>query len=803
MNNRDQAQQLVSQMTLEEKAGLCSGKNFWQLKGVERLGLEPIMVTDGPHGLRKQAGSADHLGLSQSVPATSFPTASASACSFDRDLLRRMGVALGEKCVSENVAVILGPGANIKRSPMCGRNFEYFSEDPYLTGEMAAALIDGVQSQGVGTSLKHYAVNNQEKRRMTSDSVVDERTLREIYLTGFEKAVRQSQPWTVMCSYNKINGTYASDHEELLTRILRDEWGFEGLVVSDWGAVNARVAGVRAGMDLQMPGPDNSSDEAIVEAVRSGDLSETDLDRVAVRITELILKGQAGKDNPVHSDSDHNMLAAEIARQSAVLLKNDKGLLPLNGDERVAVIGQMAQTPRYQGAGSSRINPAYLDNALDALKADGVQVDYAQGYNLSDNAVDEKKIDEACQLAANCDVAIVFAGLPDAYESEGFDRTDLAMPESHDRLIEAVTAVNSKTIVVLQCGAPVVMPWQERVAAILIMYLGGQAGGQATSDLLLGKANPSGKLAETFPQKLEDCPSTPWFGGEGNAVHYREGLYVGYRYFDTAKVKPAFPFGFGLSYTTFDYSDLTVESLGSYKFRVSANITNDGQVAGSEIAQLYVRCKAPAVFRADKALKGFAKVHLEPGETGTVTFELDQRSFAYYNTKAKGWCIEGGDYEILLAQSSDTVRLSETIQLDGDGQEQLLLADYKDLTDYRKPSVPFKVRDAQFEQLLGRTPPDGIRKPGEAYTVNSTLSDIQKTLIGKYLLSQAKKQTAGMIGEDTDPTQALMMEAVLMEMPIRAMKMTGGNVSDRQLEAIVDLANGHVVRGLRKALTKD
>ncbi len=801
MDYKAKAKELVKQMTLEEKASLCSGKNFWNLKSIERLGLTSIMVTDGPHGLRKQAGASDHLGLNDSVPATSFPTASATACSFDPELLERMGEALGEKCVNEDVAVILGPGTNIKRSPLCGRNFEYFSEDPYLAGEMAAALIKGIQSKNVGSSLKHYAVNNQESCRMTVDSIVDERALREIYLTAFETAVKKSKPWTVMASYNKINGIYGCDNQYLLTDILREEWGFDGVVVSDWGATNDRVQGIRAGMDLEMPAVNYDTDAELVAAVKDGSLSSEDLDLCAQRVTELILKGQEQKSKSVNKDKEHHALAREIAGKSAVLLKNAEQILPICPTSKIAVIGQMAKKARYQGAGSSRINPAFLDNAYDALQEAGVKASYADGYTLGSKTVDEALIKEACELAKNSDIVLLFAGLPDEYESEGFDRTSLDMPESHNKLIEAVAKVNSNIIVILQLGAPVLMPWKDSVKGILLMYLAGQAGGAATADLLLGKVNPSGKLAETFPASLQDNSSYSYFPGTSKSVQYRESIYVGYRYYDTVKQNVMFPFGYGLSYTSFEYSNLEVEELAPQNYKVSIDVTNTGKEPGAEIVQLYVHCAASKLFRAEKELKGFCKISLAPGETGRVTMTLDQRSFAYYNSEVKDWCIERGAYDLLIGASCADIRLKTSVTLSGDGKEILLIQHYKSLTEYTHPTYPLRISDEQFISLLGYTPQkDHFGKP---YDRNATLADIKDTLIGKILLSVVKKSMSKMLGSDSapDPTMVLMMEKSVMEMPLRSMKMAGG-ISNKKIDAIVALANGRFFYGIRTLLSK-
>ena len=803
MNYKEEARKLVSQMTLEEKAGLCSGRDFWYLKGIERLGLKPVMVTDGPHGLRKQIDNADHLGINDSVPATSFPTASATACSYDRGLLKKMGEALGEKCITENVAVILGPGVNIKRSPLCGRNFEYFSEDPFLAGELGAALIEGVQSKKVGTSIKHFAANNQEAFRMVNDSVVDERAFREIYLTAFEKAIKQSKPWTVMCSYNKINGTYASDNEYLLTDILRKEWGYEGLVMSDWGATDNRVDGIRAGMDLEMPGPSPSGDKTIIAAVTAEKLSKEALDRCAIRITELILKGQEEKAVPGQRDAEHNKLAKEIAKQCAVLLKNNDDILPISKINKIAIIGEMAKKPRYQGAGSSKINPAFLDNAFDALKDAGADVSYVPGYSLEDKKVDRAMLEEAVNLAKSSEVAIVFAGLPDDYESEGFDRISLFLPESHDELIRAVAGVNPNTVVVLQCGAPVLMPWKEQVKGILLMYLAGQAGGGATADLLLGNANPSGKLAETFPKVLEENPSSNYFPGEPKAVQYRESIYVGYRYYDAVGAEVEFPFGYGLSYTSFEYSGMVVTPMGKENYKISVNIKNTGEVAGAEAVQLYVHCNKSGIFRAQKELKGFDKVFLEPGETKTAEFSLDKRSVAYYNTKAKDWCVEGGTYQILVGASSRDIRLMDEVTLEGDGKEELLADLYQELTEYHKPSMPMRISGSQFERLLGYKPPLGYHPKGDPFTINSTLGDMKDTFVGKLLLSIARKGMSKMLGEMNDPAMVRMAETAVMEAPLRAMKMaSNGKLTDGKLEGVAELANGRVLKGIGKLLSK-
>ncbi|ULT58735.1 glycoside hydrolase family 3 C-terminal domain-containing protein [Neobacillus drentensis] len=654
--------QLISQMTLEEKASLCSGLSFWRTKGIERLGIPSIVLTDGPHGLRKQKEGADHLGLNESVPATCFPSAAGLACSWDRNLIEKVGVALGEECQAEDVAILLGPGANIKRSPLCGRNFEYFTEDPYLSSELAASHINGVQSQGVGTSLKHFAANNQEHRRMSVDSVVDERTLREIYLASFEGAVKKAQPWTVMSAYNMVNGTYASENEYLLTTILKEEWGLEGFVVSDWGAVDNRVNGLAAGLELEMPPTGGLSDQQIVEAIKNGQVSEEKLDQAVERLLKVIFKAVDNKNkNAVYDIENHHLLAREVASESMVLLKNEDYILPLKKEGTIAVIGAFAKSPRYQGGGSSHINPTKLDNIFEEIEKSAgsdSKVIYAQGYDLNSDDIDNQLVQEAREAASQSSVTVIFVGLPDRYESEGYDREHLRIPENQSRLIEAVAERQKNLVVVLSNGAPIEMPWIDRVKGLLEGYLGGQALGGAIADLLFGDTNPSGKLAETFPVRLKDNPSFLNFPGEGDNVEYKEGLFVGYRYYDTKEVKPLFPFGYGLSYTNFEYSNLSLskkEMKDTETLTVSVNVKNIGQAAGKEIVQLYVRDIDSSVIRPEKELKGFDKVFLQPGEEKTVTFELNKRAFAYYNVSLKDWHVESGEYEILIGKSSQEI----------------------------------------------------------------------------------------------------------------------------------------------------
>lgn len=657
--------QLVSQMTLEEKAGMCSGLDFWHLKHVERLGIPEVMVSDGPHGLRKQDQTADHLGMNDSIKAVCFPPAALSACSFDRDLLHEMGESIGREAQANDVSVVLGPAVNIKRSPLCGRNFEYYSEDPYLAGEIAASFINGVQSEHVGTSIKHFAANSQEYHRMSSSSDADERTLREIYFPAFETAVKKAQPYTFMCSYNKINGTFASENPWLLTDVLRGDWGFEGYVMSDWGAVNERVPGLKAGLDLEMPSSGGSTDAEIIQAVKDGTLDEAVLDQAVERILRIIFLWEDNRrPQPFTMEEDH-ALARHIAEESMVLLKNEN-VLPLALEEKVAFIGGFAEKPRFQGGGSSHINSFRIDSALSSLP-EGANVTYAKGFPANGDVYDETLAAEAVEAAKAADKAVIFAGLPDSFESEGYDRTHMRLPDCQNRLISEILKVQPNTIVVLHNGSPVELPWKNEVKGILEAYLGGQAAGSAVNNLLYGKANPCGKLAETFPEKLSDNPSYLFFGDEHN-VEYREGIFVGYRYYDAKEMEVAFPFGFGLSYTTFAYSNLRVdkESLTDQDtLTVSVDVTNTGSMAGKEIVQLYVRDLTGSASRPDHELKNFAKVALAPGETKTVTMTLDKRSFAWYSTELADWYAANGEYELLIGASSRDIRLTAKVTMTG------------------------------------------------------------------------------------------------------------------------------------------
>ncbi len=657
---------LIAQMTLEEKAALCTGANSWATTPIERLGVPAMIVSDGPHGVRRVADLTTMT--SKSLPATCFPTASGLASSWNVDLAHEMGAALGEECLALNVDVLLGPGVNMKRSPLGGRNFEYFSEDPYLAGEMAASLVEGIQSQGVGTSLKHFAANNQEFQRFTIDARIDERSLREIYLPAFEKVVKRAKPWTVMCSYNKTNGFYGSEQHVLLTEILKEEWGFEGLVVSDWGAVHDRVASLKAGLDWEMPGPKASRVRAVIDAVQSGQLDEAVLDESVRRILRIVFMAAKTPKGTVSFDVDaHHALAQRVSSETMVLLKNN-GLLPLQNPQHVAVIGRSAETAHFQGGGSSHINPTRVAMPFTELKKNypDAELTFAPGYP-ADDSFKQELIDEAVSLANGADVALLYIALPAFKESEGYDRSDLDLTRQQVALIQAVSAVQPNTVVILNNGAPVVMgDWIEGVAAVLEAWMMGQAGAAAIADILFGRVNPSGKLAETFPLRLNDTPAFLNFPGENGQVRYGEGLYIGYRHYDMRRIPVQFPFGYGLSYTRFEYSNLQVSEKSFNDvdgLTVSLDVTNTGERAGKEVVQLYVHDQKSSLQRPEKELKGFVKVDLQPGETKRVALQLDSRAFAFYHTGYAQWITEDGQFDILVGASAADLRGSVTVSL--------------------------------------------------------------------------------------------------------------------------------------------
>ncbi|MFF2050983.1 glycoside hydrolase family 3 C-terminal domain-containing protein [Leifsonia sp. NPDC058194] len=740
----------ASELTTEEKASITSGASFWETEAVQRVGIPSIYLTDGPHGVRKQSQGGDHLGIGDSVPATCFPPAVALGSSWDADLLERVGAALGEEAKAEGVGVLLGPGINIKRSPLCGRNFEYLSEDPIVSGRLGAALVRGLQSQGVGASLKHFAANNQETDRMRVSADVDERPLREIYLRGFQRVVQDAQPWTVMCSYNRINGVYASEDPWLLTKVLRDEWGFEGLVVSDWGAVNDRVSALAAGLDLEMPSSGGVTDAQLVAAVRDGSLDESVLDTGAQRVIDLVQKAVDNADANASYDADaHHALAREVAGRSIVLLKND-GVLPLSTDSgrRIAVIGEFARTPRYQGAGSSQIVPTRLDNALDEIRAlaGGADVTFAAGYALGAEGDAAALTAEAVAAASAADDVLLFLGLPGEDESEGFDREHIELPAAQTELLEAVLAANPRVAVVLSNGGVVrVSGWADRVPAIVEGWLLGQAGGGAVADVLFGAVNPSGRLAETVVVRLEDSAASLNFPGEKGHVRYGEGLFVGYRDFDARDVTVSFPFGHGLSYTTFDFGAPAVEATAEGGIRVAVDVTNSGDRDGREVVQVYVSVPGSAVTRPVRELKGFANVAIAAGATQSVVVDIPADDLAYYDIDLGGWIVEGGEYVVAVGASSRDLRGSATVTVAGDGKAAPL-------------------------------------------SIESTIGEWLDHPVGSQVLGAALAQSgdAAIAGMLADPGLRRMAEGIPL---VRAVGFSGNAVSAEQLDQLVAAAN--------------
>lgn len=757
--------ELVRLLTKREKVSFCAGRSFWSLGGAERLGLPVLAVADGPHGLRKQKRDEGYQSPLGSIPAVCYPTASAFACSFDEDLIFRMGQALGEECREENVAVLLGPGVNIKRSPLCGRNFEYLSEDPLLAGKLAAALIKGVQSKGVGTSLKHFAANSQETKRAKSDSRIDARTLWEIYLKPFEIAVREGRPWTVMPAYNLLNGTYCCENSWLLQDVLRRQWGFEGTVISDWGAMNRCASSFRSGLDVEMPGGVNHDEEYLMAAVEDGRLPEKRLDEIAGHIIDLTLKHQEGQKIPYTSDRKaHLALAREVAENSAVLLKNE-GVLPVKSSEEIAVIGALAKFPRYQGAGSSKVNAVQRDNPLAALKEAGCKVTYACGYSLKAGADEEQLLEEARRACEGRDTVLIFAGLPEDYESEGFDRENLELPANQNRLIREICGIHDKVAVILQGGGPVEMPWISQAGAVLMCYLGGCQGGHAAAAILTGTVNPSGKLAETFPVKLSDTPCFGRYPGLEEKVCYQEGIYVGYRYYDSADREVLFPFGHGLSYTSFIYEDIHQED-GAISFALK----NSGSRPGKEAVQLYLSSRKNPYY---KELIGFQKVELQAGEKRQVVFRLADRDFARFHEPDCAWVTTPGEYQLLVGRSSRDIRLEAIVEI----------------TERQSWPLDIPAVAVETPEAAG-----GEKKP--RFTMNSTLREFQSIPLLRPVLALVRRIAAKTSGEFVSGER---MADMIMDMPIRQLPMgTNGKINAGQVKGIIELLNGKPGSGLKK-----
>ncbi len=797
---------LIDQMTVEEKASFCSGRDFWHLKGLDRLGIPAILITDGPHGLRKVEGNPTQLGLNKAVPATCFPTASALAATWNRELIHEVGQALAEECKAEGVSVVLGPGANIKRSPLCGRNFEYFSEDPYLSGEMAKSHINGVQSLGIGTSLKHYAVNNQEFRRMTINAVVDERALREIYLAGFEIAIKGAQPWTVMGAYNQVNGIYACEHPDLLGKILRDEWGHQGLAITDWGAMNQRVEALAAGLAVEMPGPNWGNDAAIVAAVEEGILDETVLDQAVEKILELIFKAWENLDDSFQYDQEaHHALARRAAGEGAVLLKNFDQILPLRKDTRVALIGEMAKTPRYQGAGSSLVNPFRMDSIYDEMIeiAGEGKISFAPGYPLEGLGINPDLVQGALAVARDADVVVICAGLPEIFEIEGLDREHMALPLSQNQLIEALAEEHDQVVVVLSNGAPVEMPWIDQVQAILEGYLGGQAGGGAVADILYGETNPSGKLAETFPIHLEDTPCYNYFPGGPRTVEYRESLFVGYRFYDTVEKEVLFPFGHGLSYTSFEYSGLILSASRISDLEeliVNLTVKNTGDMAGKEIIQLYIKPTAPSAFRPVKELKAFTKVTLQPGEEKEISFVLDRRAFTHFSTGLKDWQVETGEYQVLVGASSRDIRCQGDVWIES-GRSDVSIPERDRHPTYLNFPADAGVSREDFAFLMEGSVPGNIAEKKGEYTLNTPIGDLRGSLTGRWLARYLRNQVEKMTGDLSQSPNAIMIRSVLVGLPLRGLAMFAGQgINPEIMDGLLTMVNGQFFKGLIRIL---
>lgn len=788
--------QLVEKMTLEEKASLMSGKNFWETDSVERLGVESIFLADGPHGIRKQAAAADHLGLNESVPATCFPTAATVANSWDTDLGEKIGEHLGREAHAQGVNVLLGPGINMKRNPLCGRNFEYFSEDPYQAGKLSAAYIRGIQSQGVSACVKHFAVNNQEERRMSIDTIVDERTLREIYLTAFEIAIKEGDVKTVMSSYNKLNGEYTNEHKHLMQEILRDEFGFDGVVVTDWGGSNDRVKGLIAGNELEMPTANGETVQDIIEAVKAGVIDETILDVAVDRLLELMLTTNEAleKEQAPIDQNNHHAFAEKVAEESIVLLKNEDNILPLKKEEKLAIIGDFAENPRYQGAGSSVVNPTELETTLEAVKRFDVDViGYSPGFNRYGKK-DQKKLKQAEQLANEADVVLLYLGLDEVTEAEGLDRGDMKIPQNQRELVQAVKAVNPNIVVILSCGSAVEIPFVDDVKGLVHGYLSGQAGAKAMLNILTGKKNPSGKLSESYPVQYEDTPTYHYFPGKEVSVEYREGPFIGYRYYDSADVNVRFPYGYGLSYTTFKYEDVSVTDTG-----VTVKLTNTGGVAGKEVVQLYVGKESSRIFRPNKELKGFTKVHLFPNETKEVTIDFDDYTFRYFNVNTNTWEKEAGTYQLMIASSSEDIQLMTTIDIEGSVNAHPY--DEKVLAPYYTGNIR-EISDAAFEALIGRPIPKSTWDRSQPLGYNDTISQCRyaKGWIGRlsYHLVNVAHAFLWKIGKRE--TANLIMMSVY-HMPFRGYaRMTGGAINMPMVDGMLTAINGQFFKGVKQII---
>lgn len=794
-------QDIISQMSLEEKCYMFSGKDFWLTRSVERVGIKSIMLADGPHGVRKQEGAADQLGIHGSVPATCFPTAAATANSWDPSLGEEIGRCIGEEAASQGVGVLLGPGLNIKRNPLCGRNFEYFSEDPYLTGKMAAGYIRGIQENGVSACPKHFAANSQEIRRMASDSVMDERTFREMYLTGFEIAVKEAKAKSIMSSYNRINGVYANENLHLLQEILRDEWGFDGFVVSDWGGSNDHVEGVRAGSHLEMPTTGGDSDEELIQAVRIGKISEKLIDQRLDELLDVVYSAGAAVEKVSGKAFDakaHHQVAEKASAESIVLLKNEDSILPLKKGTAVALIGDFAEKPRYQGAGSSIVNPIKVDSAKEMIHHFDLKVTgFEQGYTRigSENAALQNR---AVELAKKAEVVLLYLGLNEVSEAEGLERPHMKMPENQIALLDAIAEVNKNIVVVMSAGSSVEMPWLSKCKALIHGFLCGQAGASAMLKAIMGEVNPSGKLSETYPLTYEDTPSAPYFPSKQRNAEYREGLFVGYRYFETVGKEVLFPFGYGMSYTTFTYADMQIEAHKMDKDNpatVTFTITNTGKMDGAEIAQLYVGARESFVYRPVKELKGFKKIFLKAGESKQVTIALDDKAFRYFNGKTNRFEVDGGEYEILVGASAADIRLTGSVIVEGTGAPSPY--DMAKLPSYAHGDI-LSVTDKEWKELLGHAIPDGSF--GGTLEANDAICQLYyaKSIPARLVY----KILTGILNRSLKKGKPDLNILFIYNMPFRGIgKMTGGIVSCYMVDGIMRIVNGHFFGGLGQVIS--
>ncbi|MDU4861751.1 MAG: glycoside hydrolase family 3 C-terminal domain-containing protein [Terrisporobacter othiniensis] len=798
MNLYEEASSIVKNLSLEEKCKFCCGIDFWHSYGIDKMNIPSIMLCDGPHGLRKEESERFMFMSPKVIKSTCFPTATALASTFDEELINRMGKALGEECRRKDVAVLLSPGINIKRLPICGRNFEYFSEDPYLSGKMSAALIRGIQSKGVAACLKHFAANSQEKYRMTINSIIDERALREIYLKGFEIAIKGANPWCVMMAYNRLNGQYCCENKYLMQDILRNEWNYDGCIISDWGGVNDIISSINNGLNLEMPGYKDDYYKILQKAVETNKLDEKILNQSVTKVIELILRYKEGKKIPYKCNfKDHIDLAEKIAESSAVLLKNDDNILPGNNSQKVGIIGRLAKEPVYQGLGSSHVNANTIDNAYDVFVHNNCNINYADGYSLENDEIDELLLKKAIEVAKNKDIVYLFIGLPKYYEAEGYDRKNLKLPKSHDNLVYEISRVNKNLVVILQGGSVVEMPWSHIPKGILLTHLSGCRGGNATVNLLLGNQNPSGKLSETYANTFEDYPSVQFYPGDNNYVEYRESIFIGYRYFDSADINVKYPFGFGLSYTTFEYSNMKIKYNNYNNMEISVTVTNVGDLEGKEVAQLYVSCLYSKLFRAKQELKGFKKINLKPKESKEVTFILDEGCFTYYNIQSHQYEVEEGQYGISIGSSSRDIKFSTVVNKRGNTVKTIdYKAKYQSYYELYKKKL--STTELEFENIYNKELPI-INKQIYPFTINSTINDIKSIYGGDLIISAINKKANKFVSGDK--AMEITVKESLNDQPFRLIAMvTRGAINRKSIQGFVDLLNKHYIKGFLQIL---